>query len=848
MPPGLLFKESPVDRSPTYRLFSDRLSSPRLLVSLLALLPLGVCAAGCSDRSADQGSPEAEAAERTSADEVLQRMIAAYAGAESYRDRGVVRLSYREQGAVQEDEAPLAVAFQRPNRIRLAAYQLDMASDGQQLKARINDQATNDLDNQLLVREAPQELTLGQLYADPVVDDVLRGGLGRYPVQLELLLSGEPLAGFRGKDARRELLENATLREHPCYRVRVTTEEGSFILWIDRETSVLHRLEFPTGQLEASMQSAGEVDQVQLSADFVSAELNPAVETAAFELAAPADARQVRAFLLPPEPLLTNLYGQRPSPFAFTELDGGRLEQRELRGTVSVLVWFTLHPTCRATLQQLDNVREKLAGRGGSLAEKVRFVAVSTEPSTVSHQALQDRLREWDVDLPLVRDLDAFGRDVFAIPGAPTVIVLDAQGNVQMFEVGTNPELADQLPLVLERLVAGEDLASQLLASFRVEQENYQRLLEAGGASEVAVMEVPKTPIRPASQPARLVLEKLWTNRDFQAAGNLLVVEDKSASPRILVLDGFQTVVELDASGQSVARRTLDLPEGAAVTYLRSAVGSAGERLYAASALRAPQVHVFDQDWKTLFRYPSTEEEHPGIHDTLLADMDGKDGLELYAGFWGVVGIHAVDRQGRRQWSNRAATNVLTLALTPQNEVGWHKLLASSDLGPLTRLNQFGRHDQPIHVGNRAIHHIYSTAPAGSGHGGKPEASPDPTSGPAADSHATYCGLSYQGPGQMLAIGLNEQFTELWNYPLPAGTYETEVQFVHPLPLPGDQAGWLFAGPDGSVHVVSNDGDFHDNFATGQPVTGLAALRLPEGPAVLIAAPDGLTAWRIALP
>lgn len=837
-----------MDRSPNYRP-----ASRRLLLALLVFLPLWTCAAGCGNRADDQPSPpDGQTAPRASADDVLQRMLAAYKDAAGYRDRGVVRLSYREEGTVEDDEAPLSVAFQRPNRIRLEAYQLTMTSDGEQLKARIRDEATQDLDNQLLVREASGQLTLSQLYADPVVDDVLRGGLGRYPVQLELLLSDEPLSGFQGDDVERQLLEDETLREHPCHRLRVTTAEGSFLLWIDRDTSVLRRLEFPTRQLEESMQATGSIDQVRLVADFVGAELNPEFSSGVFELAAPADARRVSTFLLPPEPLLTNLYGRRPSPFSFTQLDGTQLQQRELQGDVTVLVWFTMHPTCQATLQQLHSVREKLSEREDSLKQNVRFLAVSTEPSTVSNQRLRDQLRQWNVDLPLVRDLEAFGRDVFAIPGAPTTVVLDALGNVQMFEAGTNPELAEQLPIVLQRLVEGEDLAAQLLASFRVEQENYERLLEAGGATDVAVLEVPKTPLRPASQPERLALEKLWTNTDFQAAGNLLVVEGASTAPRILALDGFQTVVELDGSGQSTARRKLDVPEGTAVTYLRSAVGKDGRRLYAASSLRAPQVHVFDQDWKMVFRYPSAEEQHPGIHDTRLADLDGEGGLELYVGFWGVVGIHAVDAEGRRQWSNRAATNVLTLALTPQNEVGWHKLLASSDLGPLTRINQFGRHDPPIHVGNRAIHHIYSTAPQsppGDDGGSAASAGSANIGGAAGGSGgATYCGLSYQGPGQMLALGLSEDFSELWNYPLPAGTYETEVQFVQSARLPGERPGWVFAGPDGSVHLVSSDGELHDNFATGKPVTGLAALDGPQGPTLLIASPEGLTAWRITLP
>jgi hypothetical protein len=98
----------------------------------------------------------------------------------------------------------------------------------------------------------------------------------------------------------------------------------------------------------------------------------------------------------------------------------------------------------------------------------------------------------------------------------------------------------------------------------------------------------------------------------------------------------------------------------------------------------------------------------------------------------------------------------------------------------------------------------------------------------------------------MLAIGLDREFSERWSYSLPAGTYETEVQFVRPLRLPGGKLGWLFAGADGSIHIVSSDGSLRDSFGTGKSVTGLAAWDEPAGPVMLLASPDGLTAWRIS--
>ena len=69
-----------------------------------------------------------------SAEDVLQRMLQAYRDATSYTDRGVVRLQYRQGDQTLQDEGRLEVAWARPNRLRVRAYQLTLISDGQVLR------------------------------------------------------------------------------------------------------------------------------------------------------------------------------------------------------------------------------------------------------------------------------------------------------------------------------------------------------------------------------------------------------------------------------------------------------------------------------------------------------------------------------------------------------------------------------------------------------------------------------------------------------------------------------------------------------------------------------------------
>ena len=63
--------------------------------------------------------------------------------------------------------------------------------------------------------------------------------------------------------------------------------------------------------------------------------------------------------------------------------------------------------------------------------------------------------------------------------------------------------------------------------------------------------------------------------------------------------------------------------------------------------------------------------------------------------------------------------------------------------------------------------------------------------------------------------------------------------------LPGRKGEWWLAGPDGSIHVVSEDGQLHDSFNYGAALTGLAAVRLEEQPVLLLATDAGVTAWTV---
>ncbi len=403
---------------------------------------------------------------------ILRRMIDTYRDARTYADQGVVRLRYRTDGQWTEDEGRLAVRFERPNRLLVRVYQLTLASDGQRWQIHVADPQTRDLDGQIVVRSAPDQARLENIYDEPVTRDVIAGGIGGPPVTLELLLSDAPLAHLFAPAVRRELLAVQSVGGRECHRVQVGLEEGPVVFWIDRQSHLLRRLEYPTDRLKTRLDPDGTIQDLSLIADFREASVNADLGGDEFSFRIPSDAKIVSRFVLPPRPLPSDLLGRLPEAFHFVDLNSEKLTQESLLGKTAVLAWFNIHPASEMCLKQLAEVR-----RGFAEDEPVVFLAVCTEPTTVGNQQLARLTDSWHLGLPIVRDLAACGRDVFDIPGAPTVVVLDPRGVVQGFEVGANPALAEVLPHVVRHVIAGQDLAGTIVGQFQQQQETYHRTL-----------------------------------------------------------------------------------------------------------------------------------------------------------------------------------------------------------------------------------------------------------------------------------------------------------------------------------------------------------------------------------
>ena len=776
--------------------------SKNLLVSLVGLFLVSI-SVGCNRQTAatpDGTSP-------LNADKVLEMMIAAYRNASAYSDQGRIRISRTGSGPTYDEQAPFTTHFVRPNKLRVNAYHVELVADGNHLWAQIRDEATDNLDGQVLRRPIPETLDIDILRTNPVLFDQLFNQLGGAPITLELLLDEDALAELLSVSQPPELLTNSPYDDHDCYRVRLAANSSDFTFWIDAKSYILRKLEYPPGE-------------VRMVAEFPSAQFQISAPHDTFVWSLSEQAKVVRFFSLPPQPLPSNLFGKIPGNFQLTRADGGSVSLASLRGRTAILMWFNNHPLSFEALSHLQSVYEK-----HKIHRDSSFYAVWAEGSNISDNHLQQLLAQRGIDIPFVRDEGAYGRDAFNISVAPTLVILNKEGKLQVFEVGSNGQLTEQLPRILDRLANGADLASELIEQFELEEKGYrQNLAAAQGQGTSSVVEIPQIAIQPRKLPDQLTLQPRWQCREIASPGNLLIVDDDQ-HPSIVVMDGWKDIATLSLDGKVVERRSLDLPAAGLVTVLRTAVDRQTNRYYLGISNLARQIFLFDHQWNVLLAFPSLEQKHDGVRDAQLADLDADGQLELYVGFWGLAGVQSRSFAGQLRWSNRHVSSVLSITKKHDNVDQRGQILVTSDQGSIFPIQPNGRTDPTVHVGRRAIHYL-AVATDASGW------------------QTPYCGLSWDTQQRLYAIGLNDQLQEQWSYELPAGSHQNQIQTV----LSGllhDRGHWIFPRPDGSIHFVAHDGSFFDHFAYGESLRGVAVTQEGNRQGLVIATQKESQWWDV---
>lgn len=784
-----------------------------ILTALVLLAVVYYFTAARSDDESLSGSSE------TAGIQLLKEVAAAYQNVNNYRDRTLIEV-HAPNGPDSianriVETARIRLAYSRPNKIRLVAdrpqsgVEIQLASDGNQLRAKVTDAATDDFDHQFVERSAPRRLELGTLYSGTEYAELdqpneLFSLLMALPVQLRLsqigllLANGDdrPLESLVRDSSTIERLSDAPLAGFACHRVSASSNDGSIVLWIDASTSLLRRIEFPWLTLPSDRPGKIVVTYRNIST-------NPDIPSSDFQLEPVAEAQLVRHFVLPPNSEVPPALNQQIEPFSLTSLQGEPIESRSWEDKIAVLLWFDRQQASQAALAQMQPVFEKYSNRGD-----VDFLAICTEPSTVmSHADVGRLLDQWNCTLPASRDLDAVGQSNFHIAAVPCLVIVNQSGVVQLVEHASSSELDKELPVVIDELVEGKPLAEAYLQFLKKRTADYQRHLAAASVGPPKSIDaLPTTTIAVESKPSKLSLSEQWRFDEFDGLGNTIVLRNGERLTTMVSMNGDQ-LAQLDARGKLVNANVLG-DHSSPLHQWQSARDGTGRRVVLGWSNLAKSAVVFDANWQPTISYPPQDQRLPSIQTAHLADLDEDGRLELYVAFAKDEGIHCVDDQGRVQWAQSDLAGIVSLT-SSVDESGTPFLMTATDRGEIVPVDADGQRQQPISIGRRAIHHLYCSD----------EESPT----------GVFCGISLLGNDRKLAVGLNGRLKESWSYALPPGVSPHQIQNVAHVRW-NRQIHWILAAADGSIHVISDDGNFHDHWNSGLDLTGLSVHRGNESP------------------
>ena len=777
---------------------------------------------------------------------LLDRMGEAYRAADRYRDDATVRIHYTRGEAEVDHELPFRVAFERPDRLRVECYDAQLVSDGTSLHA-----AVGDVPGQVLVEPVKYPLSLEQLFSDPHLRSRLSEGEAGCPTQLPLLLADDTVSLILTEavgDPR--IAGSGSVDGHACTKIEVDKPDGTLALWIDDASFILRRMSLPTAAYAAFLSSQlGPVSRVEVVAEFKNASFDAPISGEAFSFEVPEGARKVSTIepVQSPDPP-AELIGKASPPFTLSSINGDRVSRESLAGRVAVLEFFFdgCGPCSRSMPRVLEAVGNlRAAGRdvthhrvsvddAGVADETIRdFIGKAAGETKDEDNKDDDNKDEDNADSPkILRDPRSVAASAFEITTFPGLVVLAPDGTVADVQRGSNDRIGEDIVEVVEAVAAGKPTPELVRKRFDRRLSEYRSVIDAAAGGGTAVL--PEQVIAPKRQPERFKLVRAWKTDAVAMPGNVVRTDPSEGGSaealRLFVLDGWRSVVELDAAGSEVARHDLELPADAAIGFLRTTLDREGRRWWLGGAVGGQHLFVFDNRWRRHAVYPELgAAEHAGVSDAEFVDLDGAGGPEIVAGFFGSVGLHGVSLDGRRLRKERSIETVISLAADAPGEDGCRGVVVVDARGRLVRIGPDGAAGSPVDVDGSRIQSIHA-APVGA-------------TGPA----WALLAIAGESLGRTRLVGIAPDLVARWSHELPDGIHrDGPIEPVAWIELPGDGSRqWLVAAPDGSVTAVRDNGGIVGRYAHGEPIVGLNGFVSDGVPHIVIATRTDVEALRM---
>jgi hypothetical protein len=255
------------------------------------------------------------------------------------------------------------------------------------------------------------------------------------------------------------------------------------------------------------------------------------------------------------------------------------------------------------------------------------------------------------------------------------------------------------------------------------------------------------------------------------------------------------------------------------------ATDPSGRRWYLVSGVGWRKAYLFDEQWQLKHTFADPTEASLGDAGFVAVGDPGE--LQVLLGYWDGCGLRAFAPDGKGLWVNRHLDHLLQIAPGPSADGNPANLWATSTRGSLLQLTATGQSIQETAVIGRSIVQLAR------------EASADLNSPP------VQCGLSQDAPGQVSVVRFDEEGKVVWDYSLPSGEYASQFCRIQLFRNPSGEESWLAAGPDGSLHWLSDRGELVDRFDVGHPLAGFAAWVAEGSGMLLLATPESVTAWEV---
>jgi len=425
---------------------------------------LAGCGRGAEPTNADASPNGSTTSHRDNNPRVfLKQVFARYRYSASYRDRAQVRLVCRSEGATEERLAPLEVWFDR-QRLYVKAYDVRLWRDAEELLGWLTDPETDNFDGQVLrTSSSHSRPDIEFLFRDPILADRIAAGLAGPPPQLEWLFSPQPMERLFSASHHMRFINDTTIDGRLCRGIQIDTGPESYRFWIDRQSGLVRRIEFPT--IHAPLIAGSAPRQLQLSLELVNATFDEPRQGPDFEPLPQAPKYVSRLVPLPP-PEPASVLGRRPNAFRVASTDGHHLlTEQGSTERMTLVLRVTADDTSALALGMFEQWARSVPVE---LQDKLRFCILSD--TDVGADFLQH------TGLPLLIDHDGRGASALALPVAG-IVVQDVTGRIVWHQADVSSSSLVAIGAIIADALNGVDVPKRARAQWQEYVAAYQQAL-----------------------------------------------------------------------------------------------------------------------------------------------------------------------------------------------------------------------------------------------------------------------------------------------------------------------------------------------------------------------------------